>query len=208
MSTTVGLKLEPLDVLFFRDGRPFGSPRGAGAGCPSADLAGAWTALLERRAATFANWRNGFASAPADSTRRLRSRRGGLIASLAARSLAGPATGTGGTLEVLVPAPSVLQAEKGTQEKTRAPPLASLAPDRLPGWRAAGILARLVAAVAPAPAPTQPVSGRYLSSAALDAFLQGAPVRLEQLVQSGDLFELDDRTGIGIDPDASRRKKD
>lgn len=207
MSTTVGLKLEPLDVLFFRDGRPFGVATRGRSGLPFPQtLAGAlWTALLKAQGCDFRQLAERIRQRPGGFDEAIAGAGGAAwIASLAVR---GPwlarQQGTGGTLEVLVPAPSVLQAEKGTQGEDAGAlrRLRPWPPDRLPGWRAPESSPDLWPLWLQHPRPTQPVSGRYLSSAALDAFLQGAPVRLEQLVQSGDLFELDDRTGIGIDPD-------
>lgn len=207
MSTTVGLKLEPLDVLFCRDGRPFGAATRGRSVLPFPQtLAGAlWTALLEAQGCDFRQL-----------AERIRQRRGGFdeaiagaggaawTASLAVRGpwLARQA-GKGDTLEVLVPAPTVLQAEKGAEEANAGEMhrLCPLPPDRLPGWRGPESSPDLWPLWLQHPRPTQAVSGRYLSPAALDAFLQGAPVRLEQLVQSGDLFALDHRTGIGINPD-------
>lgn len=207
MSTTIGLKLEPLDVLFFRDGRPFGAATRGRSVLPFPQtLAGAlWTALLEAHGCDFrqlaertGEHRDAFEQAIEEA---------GGAAWIAALAVRGPwlarQARTGGTLEVLVPAPTVLQAEKGTKEANAGElhRLRPLPPDRLPGWHGPESSPGLSPLWLQHPRPTQPVSGRYLSSAALDAFLQGAPVRLEQLVKSGDLFDLDHRTGIGINPD-------
>src|SRR5260370_25316173 len=52
---TVGLCLQPLDVLFFRDGRPFGATARVQSGQPLPQtLAGAvWTALLQKYGCAF-----------------------------------------------------------------------------------------------------------------------------------------------------------
>src|SRR5437764_11167128 len=51
----LGISLDPLDVLFFRDGRPFGAGSRVGSGLPPPQtVAGAiWTALLERHGRQF-----------------------------------------------------------------------------------------------------------------------------------------------------------
>ncbi len=202
--TTIGLTLEPLDVLFFRDGRPFGAATSGASALPLPQtLAGAiWTGLLETHGCDFARLQ---------SALRERGDLAAAIASaggppwIAALGVRGPWLArrpASGELEVLVPAPAVLHADKSrhaTAER-RLHALRPLPPGRLPGWRPPESAPGLWPLWLRHPQPTQPATG-YLTPAGLQAFLAAKPVPANQLVGAEQLFDYDRRTGIGIDPD-------
>jgi len=202
--TTIGLTLEPLDVLFFRDGRPFGAATSGASVLPLPQtLAGALgTALLDAHGCDFTRLPSELRDNGGDVGAAIASAGGpSWIGALRVRGpwLARPQA-TGG-LEVLVPAPAVLHADKtpqGTERKLHA--LRPLPSQRLPGWRPPASAPGLWPLWLQHPQPTQPATG-YLTPAGLQAFLTARPVPAEQLVLPERLFDFDRRTGIGIDPD-------
>ncbi len=105
-------------------------------------------------------------------------------------------------LEVLVPVPAVLQRDK-KGDRAAEDTLHQLRPlpaDRLPGWRPPESAPRLRPLWLRQPQPTERATG-YLTRAGLEAFLRGNPVLSRQVIPSGDLFDFDHRTGIGINAD-------
>lgn len=206
MTTTIGLRLEPLDVLFFRDGRPFGAAMHGRSELPLPQtLAGAvCTALLDACGCDFLQLtqrmrEGGIALADAIETA------GGppWIASLHVRGpwLAKYET-TAATFEVLLPVPAALHAEKsgGRNQSDFLQLLRPLPPDRLPGWQPPESAPGLWPLWLRHPVPTQPASG-FLNPAGLQAFLGGIPVQADQVLAADELFALDRRTGIGINPE-------
>jgi CRISPR-associated protein Cmr3 len=222
--TTIGLKLQPLDVLFFRDGRPFGAATRGQSGLPLPQtLAGAiWTALLERQGCDF----NRLAQALREDRARMAEaiRRAGGKTWTASVQVRGPWLArhemvgcdesceshhdshhlpeNAGNLGVLVPSPAVLVAEKngdgaGHCALHRLCPLPS---DGLPGWQPPESAPDLRPLWLRHPQPTEPAKG-YLTRAGLEKFLRNEHVQATGVIPPGDLFEYDDRTGIGIDPE-------
>ncbi len=206
MTKTIGLKLEPLDVLFLRDGRPFGAATHGKSTLPMPQtVAGAvWTALLDAAGCDFSRFvdlvRGG------TQIREAMQETCGTpwIASVKVR---GPwlarLTAKENEIEVLVPVPTVLHAEKATttqEDNSRLHRLSPLSPDRLPGWQALESFPGLWPLWLRCNRPTEPASG-YLTSEGLRAFLHGEPVTLDQRVKPEELFDFDRRTGIGIQPD-------
>jgi len=229
---TVALRLDPLDVLFFRDGRPFTPASRGQSGLPwPQTLAGALRSHLLR-------------SAGCDSSgfRRLAQQlRAGqtleqAIATvcgadwIARVELRGPwlCQEVDGRLEVLVPVPATLyQLEQVSGNHSREkhdlpaakagrngsagdadPPwvrLAPLAPELdLPGWRppAPGMRPLWVRERA----RSERVAG-YLRPAGLAAFLKGKRPPADSLVKREELFDFDHRTGIVIRPDELTNQK-
>lgn len=215
----IGLILEPLDVLFFRDGRPFGAATRAGTASPLPQtLAGAiCTALLRQHDCDF------------DKLGRLtRETAGGLragveplgglfeqcgsprwIAEVAVRGpwlgripcgRADPACGPSrASCEVLVPTPaSVFAPKKGREGKLQT--LRPLTNRQLPGWsetpqgqrglRPLWVRDRAVG---------EPAAG-YLTPQGLRAFLRGETVPQDERLEWSDLTDIDHRTGIAIEP--------
>jgi CRISPR-associated protein Cmr3 len=201
-TTTVGLKLEPLDVLFFRDGRPFtGSERSiSGLPMPQTLAGGIRTALLRSADCDFRRlgdaMKNGgtFASAVQQSCPREFHWIGGT-------RVRGPWIARRrppDTLEVLVPIPAVLhQGKRASSSRYRLTPLPA---NQLPGWNPTGDQEGLRPLWLKELEPTEPAEG-YFTPTALDQFLRGEVPPANETVPAGELFALDFRTGIGISPD-------
>jgi CRISPR-associated protein Cmr3 len=191
--TTKAVLLEPLDVLFFRDGRPFAASGRAASGLPTPQtLAGALrTALLEKYGCKFNEMRqaSNFAAAVARACPQAP-----WIAQVAFR---GPWFCRSAGAEVLVPAPAVLHRRK----KQKGEELFSLRPleTDLPGWQTSQDDGLRPLWIKQREA-TEPSEG-FLTPTGLRAFLNNQLVGSEQLVQREELFAMDHRTGIGIEPD-------
>lgn len=219
MTTTVGLKLEPLDVLFFRDGRPFEAATRGQTGLPLPQtLAGAlMTPILKRRDCDFDKLATALkqgvtlaeAIAKAEGPEwlgQIRLRGPWLARHLKndeqAPSHQDPSRSC--DFEVLVPVPAVLHQVKGAggppdRELIRLRPIAG---EDLPGWqRTAGPQQqRLRPLWHHCPEPTEPVKG-YLTADGLRRFLHGETVSSKDVVEEKDLLLRDERTGIAVDPD-------
>lgn len=192
----VGIRLDPLDVLFFRGGRPFGPADQAETGLPMPQtLFGAvWTALIEAAGEN-----------PAAVTRKVRGEGMHLPAALESLQLSwllgvsvrGPwfAREIDRGWEPLVPAPAILHSEKkrGRGRPIRLKPLKE---GELPGWSPQEGLRRPL--WHRRPESTEPVSG-FLGREALECFLKGGEP--ESILPAEDVFGFDRRVGIGICPD-------
>lgn len=203
--TTVPVCLRPLDVLFFRDGRPFGAATRASTDLPQPQtLAGAIsTALLQKYACDFdalaTRVRSG--QCPRDAIRAACGE--AWIADVQVRGpwLAWRGADGKGSLDVLLPMPAILHAAKDTKDEA-ADQLYPLHPfprgATLPGWTPpeAGVRPLWLWA-----AKTTEAARGYLGRAGLEAFLAGKPVLQQHVVDAEQLFARDHRTGIGIQPD-------
>lgn len=198
---TIGLCLEPLDVLFFRDGKPFGAATRAESGLPMPQtLAGALrTALLERAGFDFEklathlrnNRKNGRRESIQDALRA-----SGVPASLVDVRVRGPFLARlnerQDVADVLVPIPAILHEIKGEANK----PLLRLRPlnerEKLPGWKhkLRPLWLRYKEA-------TEAAQG-YLTGAGQEAFLRDGLPEKAHLVRAETLFGHDHRTGIEI----------
>ena len=202
MATTIGLRLEPLDVLFFRDGRPFTGAERSVSGLPMPQTcAGALrTALLRAAGCDFralgSAMKNG--ASFRDAVRQACATEHHWIGEMAVRGpwLARGTTGNG--MDVLVPAPATLHWEKKNPKRLHR--LAPLPAGQLPGWNPPPDQRDLRPLWLRQLTATEPVSG-YLTPRGAERFLQGTEVESDDLVQADDLFGLDYRTGIGISPD-------
>jgi CRISPR-associated protein Cmr3 len=188
MASRIGLVLEPLDLLFFRDGRPFeaGIRVGSTTIFPQTVAGALRTALLDRAGCDFAALGRAlktgcsFADALAEQSSEL--------ADIAAVSIGGPWFMQNG--EPLVPAPAtLLQNEDG--KFVRLAPLR----DWLPGWLPAepNMLPLWTRTIGRA----ERVSG-YLTLRGVERFLRGECPAPDQVLGSGALFETDTRTGIAV----------
>jgi CRISPR-associated protein Cmr3 len=198
---TVGLCLEPLDVLLFRDGRPFGASTRVTSGLPLPQtVAGAvWTALLQQAGCNFNELGRLVRSGKSFGEAVSKVCGAGWITSVQVR---GPwlARSTNHTLEVLVPAPAALHQAK--KQKSGPVALHRLDPLKhdvaLPGWKP------LEEGMRPLwfqkQTATEPAAV-FLTLEGLRAFLAGDLPDASQVVGRDDLFTLDHRTGIGIEPD-------
>ena len=199
--TLLRLEMEPVDSLFFRDARPFEAASRAASGLPMPQtLAGAVRSLLlERHGVDFGRLgeqtRNGASFAEALTEFGIEA------AAVAAVRVRGPWFTLNG--EVLAPTPVSLRQEK-TEEETekqdrnehcifRLDPLKS----PLPGWRPEkpGMLplwryGRGTVEAAP----------DFLKPSGLHCFLEGCVPEPCDLVPKKDVYEFEDRTGIGVDP--------
>lgn len=204
---TLGLSLEPLDVLFFRGGRPFGASIRATSGLPLPQtLAGALqTALLNHHGCDFgrlasvmaANGSFGVAveqacqSAPWIGQVHLR---GPWLA--LAPDANDPEEKV--AVDILYPMPAILRESKYDSD---GPTISRLVPraEDLPGWRARRPGMRPL--WQQSDQPTEAKAG-YVNQAGLRAFLAGGVPSDEDIYSDEDLFSLDHRTGIAINPDA------
>jgi len=196
----VGLVLEPLDVLFFRDGRPFEPASQAASGMPVPQtVAGALRTWLLREAGCDFE-KLGGAMKGGTSFAEAAAGQGDDVAAIARLRFRGPwfaRAQVGGAPEPLVPAPASLREVKGSGGIVRLDPLTKHA---LPGWRPGedGMLPLWHCG----PGDLERVRGKHLTLAGLEAFLRGEPPKPGGMVKSDELFGLDRRTGIAVNPDA------
>lgn len=188
----ISFELEPLDVLFFRDGRPFDSaPRAATAAPMPQTIAGAlrtWllTCLQADFTALSATIKCGSSFQEATAAQ------GPPVASIGRIGIRGPWFVEGG--ERLIPTPATIEVEKGSDKALhRLDPLA----DDLPGWSPP------VDGMRPlwrrSRGATQ-ARGGYLRPAGLERFLSGDLPSADEIVDADALFGFEDRIGIGVDP--------
>jgi CRISPR-associated protein Cmr3 len=191
----IGLRLDPLDTLFFRDGRPFDAASRASGGLPLPQtLAGALRTYLLARA--------GFDLGAFARERRRNQAEGvrntllGLGAPQGVVDLhfRGPwlaLADKNGVVEPLLPVPATLAAEDGQKTWYRAHPLRGQLPDwddadpLDPLWRREG--------------PDAKRPDGFLTPAGINAFLAGGLPVNDDWLAPGDLFDFDQRTGIEID---------
>ena len=203
-TTSVGVCLQPLDVLFFRDGRPFtGSERSvSGLPLPQTFAGAIRTALLRSAGCDFGRLKpevesgKSFEEAVTQACGREHQWIGRLAVRgpwLARRSLRED------EMEVLVPAPAVLHKPKrGTAANLLR--LAPLPAGQLPGWNPPQHERGLRPLWLKVFGATEPAEG-YLTRTGLEQFLCGDDVAADAVIPSSELFGLDYRTGIGISPD-------
>jgi CRISPR-associated protein Cmr3 len=201
---TIGFCLQPLDVLFFRDGRPFTGSERSVSGLPLPQtLAGTIrTALLRLAGCNFGRLKQeveggrSFDKAVEASC----SREHRWIGQLAVRGpwLARWENETD-NFEVFVPVPANLHQEKH-QQSSRLHRLTPLPAGQLSGWNPPQDQRGLRALWLKHLSPTEPATG-YLTSHGLRWFLAGEEVTSKDVVAPDELFGLDYRTGIGISPD-------
>lgn len=197
MSKRLGLRLDPLDTLFFRDGRPFSPATRAEGGLPQPrTLAGALRTRLVRRFVDLGQLPHlrsrGVAIEEAlrrlgcpDWVRRLRFR--------------GPwlAQSDNDRLVPLVPTPVILAREGDCLFR-----LAPLEPRHLPGWRDQDRMPLWRAGGAEA----KPAGG-FLTLDGLRAFLHGGLPAPAELVKPEELYGFDERTGLAINADSLTGEK-
>lgn len=185
---TMDIELEPLDVLFFRDGRSFDTAARVGGGLPMPQtVAGALRTWLLRRVGC------DFGALAAAVTK------GAPFADAAAAQGPGPAAvgrlGVRGPWfsrngERLVPTPATIEVDD-SDRLHRLDPLA----DDLPGWRGADGRRPLWRRSRGAAKPRE----GYLRPSGLARFLEGGVPRPDEVVDADGLFDYENRTGIGID---------
>jgi CRISPR-associated protein Cmr3 len=188
VTTRLGLVLEPLDLLFFRDGRPFeaGLRLGSTTIFPQT-LAGALrTSLLEQERCDFAVL--GIAMRSGKPFREALAEQPGALAEIAAVSAGGPWFWREN--QPLVPVPAVLLRSESHRILRLAPLKAGL-----PGWRPEepGMLPLWARSAGGA----ERFSG-YLTLSGLERFLRGDVPDGDEIVDADTLFETEARTGIAV----------
>jgi CRISPR-associated protein Cmr3 len=189
-----GLRLDPLDTLFFRDGRPFDAASRASTGLPQPQpLAGAVrTYLLARHGLDLDAFARQRRQKPDADVRDVLRRLGapGWVLVLRFR---GPWLALAGEQDVepLLPVPVTLARDGRTKKWHRADPLQG----QLPGWdhpRLRPVWRR--------GAPDAKHPGGYLTKAGIEKFLlAGGLPEDDDWLRADDLFGFDDRTGVEID---------
>lgn len=190
MRGSITLELEPLDVLFFRDGRPFGGAQRATSGAPMPQtVAGAVRTWLLQSTDTDLKAlakaiRNGASFAEATAAQ---GRTPGSVGRIGVR---GPWFVK--ERERLVPTPATVEID-GEGSLHRLDPLA----DDLPGWspKTEGILPLWRRSRS----NTKPRAG-YLRASGLQRFLAGDTPQPDEIVDQDSIFGPEDRVGIEVDP--------
>jgi CRISPR-associated protein Cmr3 len=201
--TKQGLLLEPLDVLFFRDGRPFGATSRVVSGHPLPQtLAGAvWTALLQKYGCDFARL-TAYARQQGQSngmtTIRQAIEAAGAPSWITSVQVRGPwlASNNKTPLEIYLPMPAVIYKSKNAQDDTHYHCLVPQGND-LPGWESPEGLRPLWLARRE---PAEPAEG-FITLAGLKTFLKEQTVTAHQIKKTKELLAHDFRTGIVIRPD-------
>lgn len=221
----VGAILRPLDVLFFRDGRPFAAATRAFTGLPFPQTtAGAvWGAILQTIGFDFDKMRDGFhpRSEPhtngnseyqiwRDALRQAGAPDWFFQISLRGpwfvvdtntwphnKSAASPYKPSAPNWELVFPMPAALyQKKKRSDQDIRLQLGLPLNPQKfLPGWKPP--LDNMRPVWIQTEEDLEPASG-YLNFAGMEKFLRGELPDNEQIVSAGQLFDFDNRTGIAI----------
>jgi CRISPR-associated protein Cmr3 len=188
MTGRLGLELEPLDLLFFRDGRPFeaGIRVGTTTILPQTIAGALRTALLRASGcdlgalAQAAHAGKSLADALAEQSVGL--------AGIAAASIGGPWLLH--DKQPLVPAPASLLRDDNDEIRRLAPLRGAL-----PGWTPEGL--GMLPLWTRSPTRADRLTG-YLTLAGVERFLRGDMPERDQVVEAGELFEADTRTGIVV----------
>lgn len=197
----IGLCLDPLDVLFFRDGRSFDAASKVVSGLPSPQvLAGAVrTALLEKYGCNFAKLQ--------PEMKRRGKFRPAVAAAFPEHAWIGeigfrgpwlcrlPDEQTG--LDVFLPAPATVHTRKKGERVPGGPNVFRLQPlkeGELPGWSDKTMRPLWLNNTI----PTEPASG-FINLKGLAQFLEGDDPDEVTLFSAGKFYDHDTRTGIGID---------
>ncbi|HEV3386020.1 MAG TPA: type III-B CRISPR module-associated protein Cmr3 [Gemmata sp.] len=199
--TTAGICLDPLDVLFFRDGRPFGAASRVTSGWPTPQvLAGAVrTALLEKYGCPFEALKKQSRTVSFIDCLPVDHRwiggihfRGPWLCQL-------PDSAAGNTTDVpdlFLSVPSTIHVgKKGLSNTVHL--LEPLQKNKLPGWHDPQELRPLWLKGTDA---TEAALG-FINATGLFAFLMGQKPEKDQLSRPDQFSTLDNRTGIGIHAD-------
>ena len=189
----IGIRIEPMDVLMFRDGRPFEATSRVSTGQPTPQtLAGAMrTALLEEAGCDFralsADVKGGA------SVEEALGAQGDTVAAIAGMRVRGPwyLRDDG----PVVSAPSTLRRSTRSSLPVRLDPLESPLPGWVPGPRGSlPLWARTRDRL-------EPLRG-FLTYSGLRAFLEGGVPDEKDILAAGDIFAHDSRVGIAVDREA------
>ena len=198
---TTSLFIEPLDVLFLRGNKLFGDPGSYGESLippwPSVASGALRSALLAHRGHDLARYGCG-----------------GIADDLELGTPRSPGTFTltsfhlarrfdDGRFERLYPLPadlSVNKANSGELEVRRIVPFPAR-PTR-PSLLSSSATPSL--AVLPEPRRGKPQAGLWLTQPQWEAHLRGGEITSSELVRTRDLWQIDERVGVGLDPDRRR----
>lgn len=193
----IGLLMEPLDTLFFRDGRPFEPVFQARSGMPMPQtVAGAIRTWLLRRARCDFDrlgekMRSGMSFAEAAREQ------GGATALVAQVLFRGPYFArVGERIDVLVPVPATLKKIEDSEEFVALKPLLD---KELPGWRPPeeGMLPLWYSSAK----VLEGLEHCYITLEGLKKFLCGRCDIASDLLESNEFLDFDHRVGILISPD-------
>lgn len=202
---TLGLRMEPLDVLFFREGKPFVSGSEymvSGLPLPQTFAGAIRTALLRLVGCDFSRLKQEInnQSSIQQAIQLSCPNQFHWVGDIQVR---GPwlAREEKSEIEVFIPAPAILHKPKQpTQESNTLYRLSPLPANNLPGWNPLSGQENLRPLWLKQMVSTETVSG-YLTKSGLEKFLRGYEVDANDLVSHSDLYILDYRTGIGISPE-------
>jgi CRISPR-associated protein Cmr3 len=226
-TTRIALRIEPLDVLFFRDGRPFGEASHGTSGLPLPQtLAGALrTALLRRHGCDFeklATEVRGKDGKDGVSFAKALGQQKNIPDWIAKLEFRGPwlADYSEPEPDVFVPMPAILHKSKGS--KGKCPSVCPKVGAEAERGKALHRLAPLARGTLPGfdssePDKLRPLwlkeSGRFeraegfLNLGGLKTFLAGETPRPKDVKKPDDLYGFDRRTGIGVDPESLSAKE-
>lgn len=200
--TKLAIFLEPLDVLFFRDGRPFGATSRVKSGqpLPQTFFGAVCTALLEKYGCDFAQLSTYVRQAGSADLASAFEASGAprWIAHIQTRGpwLARKPSDNASPI-VYIPMPAIIHASKSSRQQNRKlyHRLAPLNPNtKLPGWHdRQGLHPLWLRSLE----PTEPAEG-YLSLDGLRTLLINQMPKADDIVSSHQLFGYDMRTGIEI----------
>jgi CRISPR-associated protein Cmr3 len=198
----VGLCLEPLDVLFFRDGRSFDAATRVTSGLPTPQvLAGAVrTALLEKYGYSFARLKPAMAKynefKPAVEATFSEQAWIGAVKFRGPWLCRLPNAETGTELDVFLPVPVALHVPKKGATRKGGPnvfPVKVLWSGVLPGWNRDRLRPLWQKET-----DTEPATG-FVDSKGLESFLNGGVPGADNIHSADRFYGFDNRTGIGID---------
>ena len=193
-TTTRGLLIEPLDTMFFRDGRPFGA---ASSGTSRFPMPQTLMGMIKRHVRKSIGL-------PASQIHGLRGQNGHEHEWFSRLAVRGPWIAEvdrhGKVLDLFVPVPVNLMKAKNDEDwKT----LTLLSPLEngfdLPGWDGSQAGRPLLGEEPKSKDQLKPVTG-FLGQAGLEKLLRGDEPTKQDIVKQSDLFGYEDRTGIGLDP--------
>lgn len=205
---TMGVVLRPLDILFFRDGRPFGAATHAAsraAPLPQTFAGAIWTQLLVQYGCDFTQLRHRVTQQHepiGDALDAL-----GLPAWIHRVRVRGPwfarieLDAQKEAPEIMIPTPATLLCPKEDGPAAALSPLRPLpSGTRLPGWESTRCSQMKLRPLWPeGRAAMKPADG-FLTARGIRAFLAGETVPTSEHVAADELFAWDHRTGVGIDP--------
>ena len=196
---TLGINLEPLDVLFFRDGRPLEAATRVSSGLPGPQTAaGAMRTFLLKEAGCDFNKLGNDIKGGKDGKKPLSfaeaaDAQGDKVGAVARIRFSGPWLSQGG--QPVFPMPAVLRQIKDDDSGA----LIRLAPCNgpVPGWKPP--FPNMLPLWSRKKEPLASVPG-FLTLEGLESFLQGKVPDRAHIVDQEKLYGHDPRTGIGVDP--------